>query len=467
MRTLIRVVEDLCKMRRRIRVVVLGSAKSGKTVFLTSLASHLKHHKKNDGQFDLKGWEATWLTDFPQTDSKGLPPFPYASYLDEMRKPLPEFPEKTTVEMSVLSIPLTFKKDEGKKRLRRDVLLELMDLPGERVADLAMANKGYREWCEWMNRVFLREKSSDSYRAYLEKANGAASDVEIFDAYKEHLVRELYSYSPWITPSIVKVANGKAGVFKEMVRERPLGVDEASQFAPLPDGAFTKGHPLNRFVKEFSRGYEKYRKTVVAPIRDWLAEADQLVYLVDVLGILTRGVSAYNSEWAFGSDVIGMFRRPETRIPVLGWVWDSLCGLFRTRINAAYLVATKADLAFGMEGRSAMCKLAEDMLGKAFRGLGVRRSKVCACAAVNTVRTAPDGNGKAFARLDKGSKDESEYLQPVIPTHWARNAAEWAAYQEDCSFRSTFPLFEDRCDAVPPQTGLSDLVCSMLEGTVL
>lgn len=471
-RSVLRILKDACLMRRRVRIVVLGSAKSGKTVFLTALASHLKHHDDRSGCFNLNGWEASWRTDLKPEGEDYPPPFPYARYLNDMKKSLPEFPEKTTSEMSVLRMPLTFRKYTGGRcEKRRDVLLELMDLPGERVADLAMANKSYREWCEWMNRVFVEEKSSPSYCGYLEKANDAATADELFDAYKRHLVNEVENYTPWITPSIVKLTNGEAGKFKTVVWSRPLGVDSASQFVPIPNAAFRKDHRLNRFVKEFACGYEKYRRAVVVPIRDWLADADRLVYLVDVLGILKRGVAAYNAECTFGSDVIGMFRRAKTRVPVFGSIWDGLAGLFQTRISSAHLVATKADLvAGGLEGRSKMSGLAEQILGKAFRELDLGDLNVSACAAVETVRTLSDktseGVAKTVARQVRDSNEASEYSQPDIPERWPTTAAQWNEQMEKCWFADPLPLFEARCDAVPPQIGLDDLVRALLKGDI-
>lgn len=57
-RTMSRLVSDILKFKRRLRIVVLGSANCGKTVFLTSLASHLRHHDPEE--FSLNGWEVSW-----------------------------------------------------------------------------------------------------------------------------------------------------------------------------------------------------------------------------------------------------------------------------------------------------------------------------------------------------------------------------------------------------------------------
>lgn len=457
-RTVKRWLGDVMKGRQRVRVVALGSAGCGKTVFLTSLASHLRCHEPE--VFRLNGWEATWETELlPDEASERLPAFPYAKYRKEFEKPIPEFPEKTTEEMSVLRLPLVLKKDSRE----RAVLLELLDLPGERVADLVMANKDYRAWCEWMSDVFVKDKFSESYRTYIEKSMTANCSEDLFAAYKEHLLCEYERLSPWITPSVVKLTNGSAMGFRKEIDDRHLGVDAAHQFVPLPVEAFQAGHGLNRFVRKFDAAYRRYRKRVVTPIARWLAEADQLVYLVDVLGILNKGIAAYDAEAAFGSDVIGMFKAHKTRV-FLGWIVDRLSGLFRTRLKGAHLVATKADIAFGKIGGENMCNLARQILGKSMRDLGLDlpENYVCACAAVNTVRES--STDRAVARQNKDSNDETTYSQLVVPEKWPDGTG-WGS--GNYPFEDTYPRFDPRRNAAPPQIGLDDLVFSILKANCL
>ena len=452
MNTIFKDIENLFKGRQRIRVVVLGSANCGKTVFLTALARHLRHH--NPEVFSMNRWEASWEKDLlPSSSSDGLPQFPYAQYSKGFEKDVPEFPEKT-VEMSVLQLPLILKK--GTKE--RAVLLEFMDLPGERVADLVMAHKDYREWCEWIQETFVNDRASESFRDYLRKIACADSQSDIFAAYRQHLLNEYERYSPWITPSIVKLNNGIATGLRGNLDNRILGVDINSQFAPLPVEAFESGNALNKYVKAFAAGYDKYRKRIVQPMADWLSEADWLLYLVDVLGILKKGVAAYNAESAFGADVIGMFKKHKTRI-FLGGLIDCLYGLFKTEIKGALLVATKADMACGETGRENMCNLAEQMLGKAIRdiGLNARDIGVRACASVKTV------SDSACARQSIASNEETAYSQLVVPECWP-NSATWEPGR--FWFEDTFPRFDERRDAAPPQLGLDKIVFSILEDSI-
>lgn len=452
-RTMSRLVSDILKGRRRMRIVVLGSANCGKTVFLTSLASHLRHHDPEE--FSLNGWEVSWEKELLSNKESELAQFPYAEYRKGFEKAIPEFPEKTTAEMSVLRLPLVLKKGVED----RAILLELMDLPGERVADLVMARKSYREWCEWMQDAFVKDRASESYRDYLEMIKIASAPEDLFKAYKGHLLSEYEKYSPWLTPSTVKLSNGTAKGLREDIDTRLLGVDVESQFVPLPIEAFKSGHPLNGYVKKFESGYNKYRKEIVRPIADWLSEADHLIYLVDVLGILKKGVSAYNAEAAFGADVIGMFKRHKTRA-FLGSIVDRLVGLFKTELKGACLVATKADIACGEAGRENMCNLASQILGKPMRelGLSLQSDYARACASVKTV------TNEATARQCITSNEETDYSQLVVPERWP-DSRNWDAGK--FWFEDTFPRFDERRNAAPPQLGLDKLVFAILKNFVI
>ena len=139
-RTFWRGAEDIIKRRKRMRIVVLGSKNSGKTVFLTAVASNLLNHRKE--HFRLNEWEANFEEGMLHGLDKKIPDFPYLQYREGFAKDNPEWPEKTTHEMRVLRLPLAFRKEGCKQR---DLLIELLDLPGERIADLTMAGKSYRE----------------------------------------------------------------------------------------------------------------------------------------------------------------------------------------------------------------------------------------------------------------------------------------------------------------------------------
>lgn len=463
-RTIPRAIEDIAKGRRRIRMVVLGSKGSGKTVFLTALASNLINHRlPKDGDpdgFDLKGWEARF---HEAPAGELIADFPYNRYRAGFAKSLPEWPEKTTTEMSVLRLPLDFMK---RGRRNKSVLIELLDLPGERIADLSMVGKSFIEWCRWFEDRFAGSYSADKTAAeYLDAAKECRTTEELFSVYKTYLKVEHERYSPWVVPSIVKLTKeGKGTKFLDELPGRPLGLDENSQFVPLPISFFDKNSTHKEWVKEFSDAYDKYKKEIVSPIALWLREADQLVYLLDVLNILRCGVAAYNHEMKFAEAVFDVFsRRKSRRWRVLGY----FASMLATRIKNAFVVVPKRDLADSSEN---LISLADGMLGKELRWLLGKEQEfnIRTCAAVDTIRRTTEGDREVlYARVAKDRAGDEEYVQVQVPKKWPKDNA-WEKAVKDCvyGFHDTFPQFDKREDASPSQWGLDDLAFALLKNVL-
>ena len=125
--------------REHIRVAVIGTKGSGKTVFLTALTNHLRNHDKK--RLDLKGWSVTNL-ECDGGNTGGMPSFQYAKAREQLSRG--EWPDNTR-SLSVVRLKLRLEKTVGKKTKRRTVILELLDLPGEWVADLSMVGRSFRE----------------------------------------------------------------------------------------------------------------------------------------------------------------------------------------------------------------------------------------------------------------------------------------------------------------------------------
>ena len=139
------VIGTAVKGYRTVRVAVMGSKASGKTVFLTALANHLQDHRPTE--FPLGGRIVTWDKDAISGDTlHGLPRFSYEAARAFLAKG--EWPAKTTAT-SILALRLLV---EDKKGRQENVQLEVADIPGERIADFAMKGRSYRAWCRWMQR---------------------------------------------------------------------------------------------------------------------------------------------------------------------------------------------------------------------------------------------------------------------------------------------------------------------------
>ena len=447
----------------RIRVAVLGSKGSGKTVFLTSLANHLLNH--DPARCPLNGWTVTPVEGdlAAGPDADGIPLYPYA----DARKSLADgvWPHKTK-DWSVLRLALRLRN--GKRR--RDVLLEVLDLPGERVADFPMLGRSYREWCEWMGHAFGGVfGSSDPYKAYCRAAASAADQAGLFAAYRRFLAEEYAACSLSLTPSTVKLgrdavsrAGGSADEFLANIADVPLGLDAERQFVPLPAACFEPDAPCKKWLKQFERSYSAYRRAVVDPITDWLEDVNQLFYFVDVLGLLQRGPDVYNAEKAFGTQALRMFARADSANFLVRGLQRLLDTFIRTHVDGAYVVATKADRVLSEENRTRLKNLARRMFGATLLNLGLdaRHVGVLSCAAVRT--TDEYLREKALgARLDGNSETLTTYRAADVPEDWPEGNA-WGIGDVRFDFQTTFPRFDRREDRAPPHLGLQDILVRML-----
>ena len=328
------VVKDAINGYRTIRVAVMGSKASGKTVFLTSLANHLRDHHPTE--FPLGGRIVTWDKYAITGDTlHGLPLFNYEEARGLLSKG--EWPRKTT-ESSILALRLLVEDKDGKQET---VQLEVVDIPGERIADFAMKGRTYREWCRWMQ----KESATSAYRTYLEAVEqiGPNDTEALFNAYRDFIAQEYASYAPCITPSTVKLGidGGKRGgspeAFRFEIGSVPIGFTDNEgrtwEFMPLPERSFMKDSPWNELARRFEKAYKQYVKRVVNPVVNWLEGAGKLFYLVDVLFLLQSGAKACDSERQYGEAAMGALCPRKGNIFNRMGKWASGF-LWKTHVNA-------------------------------------------------------------------------------------------------------------------------------------
>lgn len=471
-KNILRRMNDFFSGWERIRVVLLGSKGTGKTVFLTSAGDQLRHFEPKS--LDLNGWSVVFDQ---EVDNKvqekvyktEVPAFPYS----ESRACLSrgEWPVKTK-DWSVLTVPFTLTK--GKRRRR--IMLEMLDLPGERVADFAMVGKSYRDWCGWFERQFGGVAGfSPNYKSYLEKLSGCADDEngrnDGIRAYKDFLGEEYGSLALSLTPSIVKLGRdarqrtGSKEQFRKDLERVPVGISNDMQFIPLPKACFADGAPHSQWVNPFARAYEAYKKSVIEPIASWCEHANSLLYFVDVLDLLQRGPDIYNSERKFAAQALGFFKHDKPANVFLRPIM-SVRDWFVTRVGGIHVIATKSDRVCNQGSR--MASLAEQMLRPIVDTLGLEngRTDFLSCAAVDTsdeyreekairarIQRGRDEAGQAIIELEQYEVDD-------VPEKWP-DSDNW--HGTSMNWQETFPLFDRREDCPPRQKGLDAIIRRVLD----
>lgn len=411
----------------RRTVGVVGMYYSGKTVLLTSLIAHLRHHDPRRLPLDRdRKARITFLNELdPAT---GLPQFPFAQWHTALRDrhcwPRP-----------------TIRAEEYRARYAVDAWrsrldLSLVDLPGDRLADMAMAPLG--RFADWSDSVVKLLEADPEFsvlaRPYLNHFNGhpAGNEQDVVGRYKRLLAMLTADYVPLISPSTFlalhpdgehldeRVGDIKGLKKDQLVQKRATlgvcGLSESEQFAPLPAAARTASPTM---TKLFERRYQQYRQTVVKPFADVLRRCDDVVVAVDVTVLLEGGHVMFNAYASFLEELV---RALDPGLTTGGRVVDGLVrlgslGLAKYRhVRRLILVATKADRVLP-EDRDRLDGLLRDLTEPVLRRFQVQRwlqVETCVVAAVHC--TEPGERPETLRYL----RDDRQVERPVsrVPEEW-------------------------------------------------
>ena len=144
-----------------IRLGVTGLARSGKTVFSTSLGANLLDRGRMSGLVAQQEGRINAAYLQPQPDDT-VPRFDYESHLSDLTGPQPHWPESTR---AVSELRLSCKARPagllGGLQGPRTVHLDIVDYPGEWLLDLALLDKSYADWSqETLSRIENRPENS-------------------------------------------------------------------------------------------------------------------------------------------------------------------------------------------------------------------------------------------------------------------------------------------------------------------
>ncbi|WP_084591052.1 YcjX family protein [Desulfonatronovibrio magnus] len=417
---------NLMNLRDHRRVAVTGIAGGGKTVFLTSLLSHLAEF--GQGGFHVgKGIE---ISDFQRCPLKNdwPPEFNHAGYREELARE--HWPEKST---DCSQFTCRFRRSDWKLYSQK---MTFFDFPGERVADAAIAAfSSYDEWSDHILKHFADHhgyaRAAGPYLNYLTQAN--ITHKEVVSRYKEALARMILDYKPLISPSTFlldqKGCPASPGTEKEISASRYAGISFAEEFAPLSNKA-RANHP--DVAKQMFRTYQNYRKKLVMPLFDRISKANSIIVLVDIPSLLSGGVGRYNDNRRILLDLCELLR-PKSDIGALLSKYFSF--LYESLSRIAF-VAAKADMVHPLDiDNKRMENLLKMMTHRAAGMLPDVKCKWFVCSACHStfpVQGERRLNGKII--YNNPEKNFMEYSVPLLPETWPEN---WSA--GDYPFYKVYP----------------------------
>ena len=308
-----------------IRLGVTGLARSGKTVFITSLVANLMDRGRMPGL--LAQSEGRILSAYlqPQPDDT-LPRFDYETHLGDLTARDPQWPDSTRT-ISELRLSLKVRPSGLLSGLQgpRTIHLDIVDYPGEWLLDLGLLDKSYGQWSE---ETLKRIETRDTAQEYLALARKEDTAAPLDEPRAQKLAA---SFTAYLT------AARKAG-FSDCTPGRfllpgDLAGSPVLTFAPLPT---PQNPPRKSLAREMERRFEAYKSQIVKPFfRDHFAKIDRQVVLVDALGAIHAGPQAVEDMRQAMSDILSAFRPGQNAF---------LSQLFvGKRVEKILFAATKAD----------------------------------------------------------------------------------------------------------------------------
>ncbi len=308
-----------------IRIGVTGLARSGKTVFITSLVANLMDRARMPQL--AAAAEGRILSAYlqPQPDDT-VPRFDYEKHLADLTGPTPRWPDNTRA-VSQLRLSLRVRPAGLLAGMQgpRTVHLDIVDYPGEWLLDLELMDLSYADWSA---KVLERIEGRAEARGYLAALGG----VDGMAAFDEGGARRLAEgFTAYL------MAARDAG-YSDCTPGRFLLPGEmegspALTFAPLPPQGRTRRGSL---VREMARRFEAYKARIVKPFfRTHFARIDRQIVLVDALGAIHSGPPAMEDLRRALADILGAFRPGRNAF---------LARLLRgRRVEKILFAATKAD----------------------------------------------------------------------------------------------------------------------------
>lgn len=452
---------------RELRIAIVGTQASGKTVFLTSLINHMEYHDRE--KMRLGDYEIIKFKEL-NAEMPGFSQFPYNFYRSELVKKS-NWPSKTS-DSSLYRCDITLKN--SKKEKKTGYRLVFLDYPGERTADFHMISDSYEEWSDAVLKMI---EEDTQYRdaacacGFVKAICDSANEEQILRTYKTFLGHAIVNhYSRMVTPSVFLLDSkgtrpDAGGTPESWAEERYCGLNVQEQFAPLSSGARLNNKSV---ADKFAQRYQRYRLQVVVPLVKWLSEADQLFVLEDVAEVLMSGPSRYNDECSIAERVLAIcdrdggftgFALDLLKVGILGGLvfWPA-------HIQRVGIVATKTD-SIWPDDIDNVESLVKQMTYKKLRGVNVGKAGYFTCAAVkstakgqkeNTLRGRPvyDQNGNL---IPNEKSEVGELNVSSVPREWPYDE-EWRNF----NFPAVYPRVSKQKDTPPAQEGLERILTFIL-----
>ncbi len=276
--------------------------------------------------------------------------------------------------------------------------LEIMDYPGEWLADLALPEQSFSQWSQSAWELALqphRQKLSEPFRQLITEAAEQqnltdALQRKLTDAWKDYLIAARAEGYVLNQPSRVLVPG-------QMQNFSMLG------FFPVPEHL-----QLPKLHKSMSRLFDAYKQEIESQLGRHFRHLDSQIILVDLLTALEQGEAALKELQQAMQAALRFFRYGSQK-GVLQWL--------NRRIGRVVFAATKADQLVLSE-RIRLEKLLGALLNEIDPGNDVRARadvRYRAIAALEATRSLVDDNGQEYLLGRETDGRQQPYYSGRVP----------------------------------------------------
>ncbi|MBF0628075.1 MAG: YcjX family protein [Magnetococcales bacterium] len=399
-------------LNRTVRLAVTGLNQSGKTVFTTTLIHHLLHALQGSNLPGLKAADEGRLLGTriqPQPDLD-IPTFAYERYIRALLANKPSWPVPTE-SLSEIRLAIRFRPAgllSRKLATSSTLYLDIIDYPGEWLLDLPMLKHSFESWSEQTLKLCEEEPRlslSAQWRDHLHTLNPA-------DPADEEILRQAAKI---YTDFLMACKHPKVGLtflqpgrftIPGDLREAPL-----LTFCPLPPPG-PEGTPPGSIREAMFRRFESYQKLVAEGfLKRHFSRFDRQIVLLDLLGALNRGPTAFADMHASLEAILENFRRGPSSL---------LTRLFSPRIDRLLFAATKADYVAANQHHQ-MERLLRRLVARSandasFLGVEIQSQAMAALRCTRTVAREHNGRRLSFVQgTPKGRERETLLFPGEIP----------------------------------------------------
>ncbi|MGO4705775.1 YcjX family protein [Microvirga sp. 2MCAF38] len=383
-----------------IRVGVTGLARSGKTVFTTSLVHHLTRGT-NLPAFRASAEGRLRRAYLAHQPDDAVPRFPYEEHLEALTIAR-QWPRSTN-RISELRVDLEYERKAGWRSGPASLALDIVDYPGEWLLDLALIETSYAEWSHRTLEASRRPGRAElaaPWHASLKNLDPFGPPDEILAAKASE---DFKAYLTILRSGSESVATTPPGRF---LMPGDLEGSPALTFAPL-DLPAGRAIPPGSFAALMERRYEAYKTHVVKPFfRNHFQRIDRQIVLVDVLAAIDAGPVALAELEEALDQVLIAFRTGRNTL---------LSRLFSPRADRVLFAATKADHIHHTDHDrlEAILRLLVNRAARRTEAAGARVGTV-ALASVRATRETTVREGREALKAVAGTPEASEIVDGEV-----------------------------------------------------